>query len=33
MPAEDPELLERFFTECLNFRPAERLVTDPPSRS
>lgn len=26
---EDPELLERFFAECLDFRPAERLVTDP----
>jgi catechol 2,3-dioxygenase len=26
---EDPELLERFFAECLDFRPAERVVTDP----
>jgi len=26
---EDPALLERFFEECLGFRAAERLVTDP----
>jgi catechol 2,3-dioxygenase len=26
---EDPELLERFFAECLDFRPAERVVSDP----
>jgi catechol 2,3-dioxygenase len=26
---EDPALLERFFSECLDFKPAERLVTDP----
>ena len=29
MPAEDPALVERFFMECLDFRPAERAVTDP----
>lgn len=29
MPAEDPGLVERFFMECLDFRPAERAVTDP----
>ena len=27
--AEDPALVERFFQECLDFRPAERLITDP----
>ena len=27
--ADDPALVERFFAECLDFRPAERLVTDP----
>ena len=27
--AEDPALIERFFQECLDFRPAERLITDP----
>ncbi|MEU6925558.1 MULTISPECIES: catechol 2,3-dioxygenase [unclassified Streptomyces] len=26
--AEEPALLERFFAECLDFRPAERLITD-----
>jgi catechol 2,3-dioxygenase len=26
---EDPALLERFFAECLDFRPGERLVTEP----
>jgi catechol 2,3-dioxygenase len=26
---EDPGLLERFFSECLDFRPAERVVSDP----
>lgn len=25
---EDPETLERFFSECLDFRPSERVVTD-----
>ena len=29
MPAEDPALVERFFMEALDFRPAERAVTDP----
>ncbi|MEB3022120.1 catechol 2,3-dioxygenase [[Mycobacterium] crassicus] len=27
--AEDPALVERFFMECLDFRPAERLISDP----
>jgi len=27
--AEDPTLIERFFAECLDFRPSERLITDP----
>lgn len=27
--AEDPALVERFFMECLDFRVAERLITDP----
>ena len=29
MPAEDPALVERFFMEVMDFRPAERAVTDP----
>jgi catechol 2,3-dioxygenase len=29
VPAEDPETVERFFTECLDFRASERVVTDP----
>ncbi len=28
-PCEDPALVERFFSEVLDFRPAERAVTDP----
>ena len=28
---EDPELAERFFTECLGFGIAERVITDPSS--
>lgn len=27
--AEDPELVERFFHECLDFHTSERLITDP----
>ena len=26
--AEDPELVERFFMECFDFRTSERLITD-----
>jgi catechol 2,3-dioxygenase len=29
MPAEDPALVERFFMEALDFRPAEQAVTGP----
>jgi catechol 2,3-dioxygenase len=29
MPAEDPALVERFFMEILDFRPAELAITDP----
>ena len=29
VPAEDPATVERFFMECLDFRPSERAVTDP----
>ena len=29
MPAEDPALVERFFMEALDFRPAEPLITVP----
>jgi catechol 2,3-dioxygenase len=28
---EDPGLLERFFIECLDFKPSERIITDPAS--
>jgi catechol 2,3-dioxygenase len=29
VPAEDPATVERFFMECLDFRPSERAITDP----
>jgi catechol 2,3 dioxygenase len=29
VPAEDPGTVERFFMECLDFRPSERAITDP----
>ena len=29
MAAEEPALVERFYMECLGFKPAERVVTDP----
>lgn len=29
VPAEDPATVERYFIECLDFRPSERAITDP----
>jgi catechol 2,3-dioxygenase len=29
VPADDPATVERFFMECLDFRPSERAITDP----
>lgn len=29
LTCEDPAMVERFFMECLDFRPSERVVTDP----